>query len=109
MNKYEAWGRVYAVINSVLLPAGGLRPMDINNATAEPGKHFGKLYARVARDLPGWADMRLKELLEFVDPDDMSDRFNLEQQGQWQLGYYHEQSRLIERARAVTDRKNAEA
>ena len=105
MNKYGIWGSVYAVIN--YLTPKGLTAKEINDATQRPGEHFARLHGRVIRNMPRWADERLIELLNQLDPEDFDLNLTLVQQGQWQLGYYHEKSRLIKQAEQVIARAGA--
>jgi hypothetical protein len=93
MTTAETWGHIYAVIERVSAD-GQLKAAQITLAAATPGALFGEHYARIQRRLPAWADLRLRDLLDNIDPADMDARLGLEEQGKFLLGLYHERTRL---------------
>lgn len=96
----ETWGRIYAVIERVRVD-GALKAHEINLAAATPGNLFGGHYASIQRRLPPWADIRLQDLLDNISPEDMGVQLNLEQQGNFFLGLYHERSSLAKEGKQV--------
>lgn len=95
MTTATTWGRIYAIINH--LTPNGLSPERLNSAANTPGLSFPTVHTRIVRHISGDIECRLIELMDKLAPEDMAARYDVEAQGHFFLGYYHEKSSIPER------------
>jgi len=66
MKTNEAWGRIYAIIDSTT--KGGIRPAMLNNAALNPGQFFTAASGNTIPLIKGDKETRMMELMQHVDP-----------------------------------------
>lgn len=91
----QVFGRLYAIIDHLTTPQG-LSATAINNISQAPGLYLGQHTRVIVRNpnLTVDLDARITELMGMITPEDLGAYLTVEQQGIFQLGFFHERGDL---------------
>ncbi|MBL8678792.1 MAG: type I-C CRISPR-associated protein Cas8c/Csd1 [Myxococcales bacterium] len=112
-------GRLFSVLESLQLQAQGqdlnasIRDKFFASASTTPAAVFGPLLQRAQHHIAkldnGAADRELGEVMDLLDGAPLPAVLNLEQQGLFALGYYHQRSHTFRRIAEAKEAKRSKA